>query len=144
MSILYNIFIATMRFLEHNFGYPTAIFIKNMGDAAVTLLIGGYLLLLLAAKFYMACDVDDEMNPDLIILLVDHKLKKFSVNPSGPMGVVYAFFAWCFVRLSREGSLKHKKFKKIIVAIICVSIVVMFFGLLFTVWTYMPDGKRYH
>lgn len=131
-----------MDFLCRTFGYRTAVRIKDLGDAAVTLVVGGYIAAWLWAKFWLEVEIDPKLREDLIILQMKTSPRVYTINPKGVFGVIEGFLAWCIVRVSRKDSFKVKSLRRVIILIMIIGLIVVAFGLLFTIWDYIPDGVR--
>ncbi|MDR3540245.1 MAG: hypothetical protein P4L69_04670 [Desulfosporosinus sp.] len=140
MNIFYKIFITTMNFLRSLFGYKTAIRIKDLGDAAITAVVGGCIVAWLWATFWLEVEIDPKLREDLIILEMETSPRRYTINPKGVFGVIVGFIAWCIVRASRQDSYKVTSIRRVIIILMIIGLIVVAFGLLFILWDYIPDG----
>lgn len=140
MNIFYKIFITTMNSLRSVFGYKTAIRIKDLGDAGITAVVGGCIVTWLWAKFWLEVEIDTKLREDLIILEMETSPRRYTINPKGVFGVIVGFIAWCIVHVSRQDSYKVTSMRRVIILIMVIGLIIVAFGLLFTIWDYIPDG----
>ncbi|MDR3586886.1 MAG: hypothetical protein P4L59_16465 [Desulfosporosinus sp.] len=140
--MIYKFFIVCMDYLRHLYGYKVAIEIKNLGDAAIVFVIGGYVMSLLWAKFWTEVELDPKFDPEMIIVEMESSPRRYVIKSKNVFATIVGFVSWCIVRVSHRDSYKVTSIKRVITVLIIFSIILLAFGLLFTIWPYVPDNVK--